>query len=859
MTKLKTLHQKVVGERGNFKQELEITQTALAKMENDLKQTNDVLSEKEKVFEKDITKRNRELEDLSMQNANLKNELTKTTEVLEKTRAESDDLKERLDINLEKVEWLEKELKERNTDVEDLLAEAHAKLNVVRKMKATNSGEYFAELPSSEFMAKEDEEGVDGGDARPVTPMNTSMKDVVTSLHEACLSSFNDNRGLQQVLAEKSDEIARLDEGLQKEKNNAAEMKRYLHDLEKKKGKLEDDVKRLRRRLEALKLKCVEMEKEKDNEITDTKGEKIVLEKELWDTKEALEQTKAHLKTSEEDKERYYKDLETSRRQIVDAKNEIKGSQQQLDALQENILQLKRRTFELEANDKAQEQVIQEKDKELCINQSKIQELEEMYDNTNEKKTELYAKLARADERMATLEEDCKENRLEKASLENQIADLKNNVDDKTSMLEKMKDDLQHSREKCEELEIQSGSLQATNEILKQQLDTTKRDCAQYQALLHKEKELSNAFNGQLREVKCEKESLDRELKGVIEQKDHIKHLLNRSEEQLTATEQKSVNSFHEVENLKRQMVKIQSGACADSARKQLELGKLKAESESLKKELKEKEKEYNDNVTKFKVTEKENEFLKKDLMQKHNRESELKLDLTSTNSKLQSYVIERECWEREVKSVISEMEQQKNASLSKEERLERLRTRYENEVKVLQDRVEALEREVRIIQEASEQQRHADEIAAKLAIESKDMEIDNLKLRLQATRMHTSEKSDVLEIMKDQLDERTRQIADLMEQLRMLKESYHLELGSLHADLKCAQMENMLQKRGELENTSGSRQEAELLEAIKQSRKESERLRSLLKGKMKEMKSLRKHILTKRVSGGRKPGYTMY
>ena len=112
---------------------------------------------------------------------------------------------------------------------------------------------------------------------------------------------------------------------------------------------------------------------------------------------------------------------------------------------------------------------------------------------------------------------------------------------------------------------------------------------------------------------------------------------------------------------------------------------------------------------------------------------------------------------------------------------------------------------------------------------------------------------------MKDQLDERTRQIADLMEQLRMLKESYHLELGSLHADLKCAQMENMLQKRGELGNTSGSRQEAELLEAIKQSRKESERLRSLLKGKMKEMKSLRKHILTERVSGGRKPGYTMY
>ena len=335
--------------------------------------------------------------------------------------------------------------------------------------------------------------------------------------------------------------------------------------------------------------------------------------------------------------------------------------------------------------------------------------------------------------------------------------------------------------------------------------------------------------------------------------------MLNTSEENLNAAENKAVSSFHEIENLKRQIVKIQSGACADSARKQLEIGKLKAEAESLKKELNDKEREHNVSLTKFKVTEKENEFLKRDLAQKHSQESELRLDLTSTNSKLQSYVIERECWEREVKSVLSEMEQQKNASQSKEEKLERLRTRYENEIKFLQERVEALEREVRIIQEANEQQRHADEIASKLALESKDMEIDNLKLRLQATRMHTSEKSDVLDILKEQLDERTRQIADLMEQLRMLKESYHLELGSLHADLKCAQMENMLHKRGELGGSFEARQETELLDAIKQSRKESERLRNLLKNKMKDMKSLRKHILSERASGTRRPGYTMY
>lgn len=57
--------------------------------------------------------------------------------------------------------------------------------------------------------------------------------------------------------------------------------------------------------------------------------------------------------------------------------------------------------------------------------------------------------------------------------------------------------------------------------------------------------------------------------------------------------------------------------------------------------------------------------------MQKYSWELELKLDLIFINSKFQSYVIERECWEREVKFVISEMEQQKNVSLLKEERFE--------------------------------------------------------------------------------------------------------------------------------------------------------------------------------------------
>lgn len=71
---------------------------------------------------------------------------------------------------------------------------------------------------------------------------------------------------------------------------------------------------------------------------------------------------------------------------------------------------------------------------------------------------------------------------------------------------------------------------------------------------------------------------------------------------------------------------------------------------------------------------------------------------------------------------------------------------------------------------------------------------------------MYISEKSDVLEIMKDQFDECIRQIVDFMEQLWMLKESYYFELGSLYVDFKCVQMENMLQKCEEFSGSFGFR-----------------------------------------------------
>jgi hypothetical protein len=77
-------------------------------------------------------------------------------------------------------------------------------------------------------------------------------------------------------------------------------------------------------------------------------------------------------------------------------------------------------------------------------------------------------------------------------------------------------------------------------------------------------------------------------------------------------------------------------------------------------------------------------------------------------------------------------------------------------------------------------------------------MEIDNFKMRLQATRLHATDRNTVVDQMKNQLDERTSQINELMAQMRILKDSYHLELASVQAELKCSQMENLLKlKKG--------------------------------------------------------------
>lgn len=230
------------------------------------------------------------MEELLAKHEHLKNELITAQEVLTNTEVDKEELKELLGITSEKVERLEKELKERRGDIEDLLAETQAKLNVVQKMKTAQSDEHdIVELPFSEFTeivdyhCEEDEGGVHGLDIHSLAPRISSMKDVMTSLHRTCLSSIYDNRGLQQELVAKTEEIKCLEDHLHKEGNNKSEVKKHLNGLEKSKAKLEHEVNRLRRQLGALKVKTLELEKKKDDEVAQMKGEN-----ELFTTQAAI-------------------------------------------------------------------------------------------------------------------------------------------------------------------------------------------------------------------------------------------------------------------------------------------------------------------------------------------------------------------------------------------------------------------------------------------------------------------------------------------------------------------------------------------------------------------------------------------
>ena len=113
-------------------------------------------------------------------------------------------------------------------------------------------------------------------------------------------------------------------------------------------------------------------------------------------------------------------------------------------------------------------------------------------------------------------------------------------------------------------------------------------------------------------------------------------------------------------------------------------------------------------------------------------------------------------------------MEKEKSINHSKERQIISQRIRYEQEINFLQQRVDSLERELRVMQESNEQQRHAEEISNKLALEAKDMQIDTLRMRLQAKLIHSGDKLIVYDAIKGKLDERGKQIEDLMEQMKV-------------------------------------------------------------------------------------------
>ena len=246
LIKLKSQYVKTSEERDNLKEKLQQTETALNKHSEELKTTSHKLSETEALFTNEMVQKDDRLADTLAQTDKLKQDLKKTKKLLKESCMENNDLNERLKIALEKIEDLERKDQEISNDSEDLFAEAQAKMNIINKMKAPLQGsDGFIELSNHLWMDEEDSDDMSPlPSPRPGNPI-TSIGHLIGSFHRTCLSAFSENKVLQEKLAEAMQEVAQLDESLQREKNDMAEVKRYLNETEKKKAKLEDEVSRL--------------------------------------------------------------------------------------------------------------------------------------------------------------------------------------------------------------------------------------------------------------------------------------------------------------------------------------------------------------------------------------------------------------------------------------------------------------------------------------------------------------------------------------------------------------------------------------------------------------------------------------
>lgn len=548
---LKTQGNCLFQEKDALQNDLETTEEAFTKTSEELKQTSKLLSEKEKLYSTEVSKRDQTIDNLKTLSEAQRAELKRTKDTLRDVCRENADLKDSLGTTEKALECLESRVNEHENTTVDALAEAHAKLKVVNKMKESNSGENFVDLQTAPMLGAE----MDSLDT--IGGRDNSIKDVVDAFHQTCMTSFSDNRELHGKLSKANEANSKLEDSLNKERAIMAETKRNLLEVEKKKTKLEEEVKRLRQRLESFTQKSIELERSKDDEICQLKGDRTLLDKDIWNWKETVEELKAKCHETEAERDRYAEEVVVTQRQVVEARIDIKHAQEQIDIMQEQLLEMKKRKFELEAKEKSLNQKISEKEMDFHASESKVEELEKLYNNANEKKTDLYAQITKAEDKLRIKESQQEENQAKGKQMEKEINSLKSQVTNLTAELGKSKNQVEDLTKKIDELEIQRGSLQATNEILKHQIELSKCENDALTKSYTTTHDESVHLAKELNEVTISKGNLHTEIKCLQQEKDRLQDALNASERQLREAEGNFVKSFQESENLKRQMLKV--------------------------------------------------------------------------------------------------------------------------------------------------------------------------------------------------------------------------------------------------------------------------------------------------------------
>lgn len=243
LTKLKSQNVKTLEERDELNEKLQQAEAALERQTEDFKNSSNKFSAKEALFRNEMVQKDECLADMQAQSDKFQQDLKKSSKMLKESCLENKELNERLKIALEKIDDLEKKQKQISVESEDLFAEAQAKMNIVQKLKAPLRGaDEFANISPQSWMDEEDSDEMSPlPSPRPGNPIS-SINHLIGSFHRTCLAAFNDKKVLRGRLTEALGDLAQLDEALQREKNDMAEIKRYLNESEKKKSKLDEEV-----------------------------------------------------------------------------------------------------------------------------------------------------------------------------------------------------------------------------------------------------------------------------------------------------------------------------------------------------------------------------------------------------------------------------------------------------------------------------------------------------------------------------------------------------------------------------------------------------------------------------------------